>query len=912
MQFSKLDDTEFPNLETASPYALKNTFDYTRWVPGTKVRLVNVLWDANYDNVVKFDSDAQRDAWFDGISDAYDLTLTANARMVPDGTIKLPLPYDVAARYNYLVVEIPIATSREALIQNETTLGARRWHFFVGDISYSAPNTTVVALQSDVWTNFINQSTVAYMMLARGHAPVASSDTDTYLANPIENNRYLLAPDVNYDDSSIVKRSDFIPIGNGTKWMCFASTVSRTHIDTVLGTVPSGSSSSFTDPTFSDTSDWYGYQLQVNGYQFGSPQGDYSSLRTDADPYLYPDWRTPNGVDVYAVPATDTTFLNDVVSICPTFLRTVQACFMVDASMITLFEKHELAGHDIWYVHSAESKLGDFALSKGDFGFDSNEQRFAKLYTYPYSSLEVSDNEGHTAEVRIENTGKISVQMITSVLYPILDCRVYLTGINGVGSQSYMWKSMEGTDIAREMPNGDWDKLRFDFDIPTYSLYMDAGTAWMLDNYSGSIENARRKALASYHDSVRSANGAYTNAVASANTGQQNAVAASSTAHTNANASAATGQTISNNAAQCASDNTDITISANNTNTSNADAESSAITVQANTEANNKVIAANGVNISTTSTQNETSIATTSATGVASMQTSTISGAINGAMMPAATGLGQMINAFAGAINGYETASIDAATANGNALTIANANEAITSATTDANNDMNAADVRQASYVTNTHNTFRDGANTTNNRALRSQADNTYDTSITNAQNLYNTQTANATRTDDTAQANANRTLSTSTTNATRSREVAILNAQENLKASQYGQETAYSDARRGAPIRLTEHSGDAKPWAFMTNGVEIRVRTQSDSAIAQTAAQFARYGYTLNQLWDVGDSGLKLMGNFTYWEATDVWVDVRNVASAQVGNDIARIFREGVTVWNDPVKIGKVGIYDN
>ena len=146
MDFSHLDDTKFPNLETASPYALKNTFDYTRWVPNTKVHLVNVLWNSEYSNVVKFNDDAARDEWFDGISDSYTLTLTSNARIVPDGTIKLPLPYDVAARYNYLYIDIPLATSREQLIQNENDSGVRRWYFFVGDVYYSAPNTTIVTL----------------------------------------------------------------------------------------------------------------------------------------------------------------------------------------------------------------------------------------------------------------------------------------------------------------------------------------------------------------------------------------------------------------------------------------------------------------------------------------------------------------------------------------------------------------------------------------------------------------------------------------------------------------------------------------------------------------------------------------------------------------------------------------------
>ena len=369
MDFSHLEDTKFPNLETASPYALKNTFDYTRWVTNTKVHLVNVLWNDDYSNVVKFNDDAARDAWFDGISDSYTLTLKSNARIVPDGTIKLPLPYDVAARYNYLYIEIPLATSREQLIQNENDSGVRRWYFFVGDVSYSAPNTTIVAIQPDVWTNFIDSSRITYMMLQRGHAPVYASDTDTYLANPISNNRYLLAPDVNYDDSSVVRDSKYVPFGNGTKYVCLASTVGYRQMQSgESGVVQNGPS--FTNPTFSNTSDWYGYQLQVNGYQFGNGK-DMSNLKACVNPYNRPGNIVPNSLDVYAFLASDATFISDVMNQSPAFMRTVQAMFIVDESMISLGTSISFCGHSMWFVTGRESTLGNYELDKGMFGFDS-------------------------------------------------------------------------------------------------------------------------------------------------------------------------------------------------------------------------------------------------------------------------------------------------------------------------------------------------------------------------------------------------------------------------------------------------------------------------------------------------------------------------------------------------------------
>ena len=219
MNFPHLKDTPFPNLETADVYQFRNTFDYTRWNEDTKIKLVNVVWHSDYSNVVKFDTDEERDKYFDDIDDFYSIELAQAARIVPQNFVKLPIPYDVMARYNYLYVDMPIATSADAPIDYETGYGIRRWYFFVDDIAYQSPNTTQVFLSLDVWTNFQNEIEINYLMLERGHAPVAFSDTDKYLKNPIDNNEYLLAPDVNFDNAGITRSSNYVPFGNGEKYV---------------------------------------------------------------------------------------------------------------------------------------------------------------------------------------------------------------------------------------------------------------------------------------------------------------------------------------------------------------------------------------------------------------------------------------------------------------------------------------------------------------------------------------------------------------------------------------------------------------------------------------------------------------------------------------------------------------------
>ena len=74
----------------------------------------------------------------------------------------------------------------------------------------------------------------------------------------------------------------------------------------------------------------------------------------------------------------------------------------------------------------------------------------------------------------------------------------------------------------------------------------------------------------------------------------------------------------------------------------------------------------------------------------------------------------------------------------------------------------------------------------------------------------------------------------------------------------------------------------------------------------------FLRYGYALNRVWDVSESGLEPMSHFTYWKCADIWINEGVGVNQRAMQDIQRAFLNGVTIWNDPTEVGKVSIYDN
>lgn len=954
MQFSKLQGS-FPNVNTINTNNYRNKFDYTRWDKGTKITLINVLWDADYDNVVKFDSKDECNKWFDSIDESDSIILETNIPLLPDGTIKVPIPYDTCMLYNYLYIDAPMMPNFDNPVDYENKREYKRWYFFINDVETIAANTTALNISLDVWTNFIYDTDINYMMLEQGHAPVAFSDTDAYLKNPINNNKYLLAPDVNFDNSSIVKDSKFIPFGNGEKYVCFACTVNKEQIvNDSFGTVKAGSK--FAKPTYSDTSDWYGKQLQVNNYSFGNGR-NYSDLKTPVSMYNSADNMTANGTNVFAVKTSDKTFLSDIAKNIPTFLRSIKAVFIVDENMITLGDKFTFCKHDMYACSNVRKNLGNYNLTKDMFGFDEKEQRFAKLFTYPYSYIEFSDNNGKDIEIHIEDTGSIGINMLTNIAFPVLDCRMFLTGINGVGSNKYSWKRLDGSESDESIDYGDWGKYTIKLGIPTYAIYMDGETAWYIDEYNNSIEFAREKALTGYHNSVRSANLGYYNATTSADnaynvasktaktaktneenlasTANSNSVDLAGTVKTNADNVAYTVKSNTNNVAKTMRDNVDASILCNNANTQSANRTSISITANKNMQATNDTAEKNECSKSTTKIENETTAATTAASGFASIKTGAAQGAITGASMGIALGpAGSAAGAVAMGIASGALAAITAETNNSNASIITGANTAVTDATTNMNRTVTNRGNLIADTITKltTANTTEQTNN--NNLCAGKQADNNYNTTTTNAANNYNTDignnsrtyntsvgnanrtyntvVGNASRTCDTAISNADTTKKTSYANALRTDDIAIINAKEILENTQDGVMYSMLAASKRNPIQLTQASGNAEMYSYGINGIQFRLRTQSESAIKQTVAQFARFGYNLNQIWNVKDTGLNLMETFTYWKASDIWIDIRKAATFGIENALKNIFKNGVTVWKSPDLIGKVDIYAN
>ena len=569
-KFPHMSDTTYPGIDNVNPYETANKFDYSRWNPGTTLKLCNVRWDSDYRNVVKFDDDAARDKWFDALG-GETVTIETLYRIMPDGSIKLPLPFDEVARYNYLMVDFSTATGSRAL-DFETGKGVRRFFFFVTDFSYNAANTTECRLELDEWMTYVNRVTLKNMILERGHAPMAATSASDYLANPLANSRYLLAPDYNYGEATNTANAEWVPFGNGEKYVLVATSIPWERLNNAglgnLATIGAEGATYYSD------AERNGHLANVSGPEYAAGGVGTSGLNLDTKTTQVSGGSIPNANTVFAVRAdlcfSAGNFFDVLAARYPQALEAVAGVFVVDEAMIVLGESQtiftsakqrltwaemaatgktwaELASTQMSYrlfddasgqlfagSESLEYKIYKVAPNNGlirnidlkasDFSYPDEYKDLAKLYTSPYACIEVTDDENRTATIRIENTGSLALYRKVSLAYPYLDFTAFLTGVGSDEATTYEWRDVTGATSSETMPWGDFRDYMHSHEIPAYQLYMSGYDKYRLHNYNANNTVPRLNAVTAYENAARSANTAYQNALDSSTAAYDNAL----------------------------------------------------------------------------------------------------------------------------------------------------------------------------------------------------------------------------------------------------------------------------------------------------------------------------------------------------------------------------------------------------
>lgn len=507
--------SEFPNLDNVDVYRYDNALDYSRFKPTARLKMCNVPWCGQYDDVVKFDDDAARDAWFDALEGEV-INLETMFNVKPDGASKVPVPVTSAQGYNYLVVDLPRMTSDAQPLAYAEGERKRRYFYFIQDAQQLSPNSTRLILTLDIWTTYINEMRFDYVLLERGHAPVAASSVSDYLANPRENSAYLLSDDVNTGGEPFVETSRAVKNYSAeTQRACIA--------------------------TYADL------------------QGDLGTASAPKVPAISePDTSGVLAPRVYSVAVGDLQpFLRALEANAPWMKSTILGVFFAPSDLLTQSAPFALWGVSVTILNAVQKIEPFMQPGVENFGYPTQAAGFAKLYTYPYAAIRIGDERGQTSTVRVEDLGANGIQLASAVnlVMPYISIDARLLGIAGA-TDSLTFQTIEGRTYSY---GGAWGEYLKSWNLPVMQVSQSAASraAYTTVYNRAHARLAADNALAS---SLASNSTANTNANNSAkNITDNNAIntAANTAVTSNANDWALTGASASNKklSADCNADN---------------------------------------------------------------------------------------------------------------------------------------------------------------------------------------------------------------------------------------------------------------------------------------------------------------------------------------------------------------------
>lgn len=483
-------ESNFPDVSTVNVYQYDNDFDYARYdYTQMKLTICTVPWDMGeahvgnrtiegIGNVVAFEDRSARDAWFDAIPDSECFRFETKFKdLHRDNAIEIPLPFDVAARFNYIMVEYSLFANDGSPVQYENENGLRKWFWFIREVEFLSPNATRLHLMIDAWQTFIYDIEIGNMILERGHAPMFATTVSQYLADPNDNCENLLAPDVNYGNNVIAKhQSSFV--FNDANMVCVIISSANPFEPTSWGSKANN--------------DW-----QVYANSHFQTQGVPSLCAFALDPANLSQW------------------LFNIDSTVPQFMQTIKAISFVASKLVIIGNSVTFAGFSIYEIGATWTQNDLYTIAKADFGYSANYADIAKLYTYPYAYIELTDESGNVSEIHIEDTnGALKVESCVNLVFPWLKLDTHITGVGKTARSNVTFMNVN----ARTMPlQGNWYEYVRSWNIPTFAVTQAPQTQ---NDYATHFDRAQQalSAANTYDNVVESADCLVDNAALTAAT----------------------------------------------------------------------------------------------------------------------------------------------------------------------------------------------------------------------------------------------------------------------------------------------------------------------------------------------------------------------------------------------------------
>jgi hypothetical protein len=140
-------------------------FHWSVWTEDTQLTLVNVPWNSDYRDLVRFPTQTDLDAYIDGKPN---LNYTNYSYLPFQRSVMIEAPITSVFKYNYVRAKNSLAP-----IPGDQQ---RSYYYFILEPTYISPETTMLTLQLDVWQTFGFDVAFGPSYVERGHIGIANQN----------------------------------------------------------------------------------------------------------------------------------------------------------------------------------------------------------------------------------------------------------------------------------------------------------------------------------------------------------------------------------------------------------------------------------------------------------------------------------------------------------------------------------------------------------------------------------------------------------------------------------------------------------------------------------------------------------------------------------------------------------------
>ena len=437
--------------------------DYSVWKPDSTATFCNVPWDSSYRDIVKYNSSKELDEYINKLS-SQSIIIERLTVLPPNQPIRINVPHNVIQHYNYVrVVNKPHAFGDKEF----------PFYYFISNLTYISPSVTQVDIQLDVWATYQYYVKFGESFVVRGHVGLANDYSKLNQVAVPEGldmgGEYETVYQVRHDISSYHPgKSELHP------WYCIVATADLT-----------ANPGSVEDPNL-ETS---------RASQLGN--GVFV------------------GADIWYMDGNN--FLNFLVygSKYPWITQSIMSCVMVPRlkPAAPKWQKRNLIGTNVeaWQPGLTNIKDVDGISIREDFvgkimlQKDVEEQfqrrtlpaynHLRKLFTYPYSVIEITTYTGAPLIIKPEQLDKDRVEVIESVspVPPSPRMTYYIADYNTREWDQNQDKTFDRGEYM-DMGTGIFNLPQLPITNNSYLSYMAANTHSINFQYS-SADWSQQKAL---------------------------------------------------------------------------------------------------------------------------------------------------------------------------------------------------------------------------------------------------------------------------------------------------------------------------------------------------------------------------------------------------------------------------------